>query len=48
MAEQLNAPEILRKIPVFDSLSDAALMEIINSPDNSIEEYAQKEVIIKE
>ncbi len=48
MAEQLNDPEILRKIPVFDSLSDAALMEIINSPDNSIEEYAQKEVIIKE
>lgn len=48
MAEQLNDPGFLRKIPIFDSLSDEALMGIIKSPDNSIEEYAQKEVIIKE
>ncbi len=48
MAEKLRDPEILRKIPIFNSLSDEELMEIINSPDNRIEEYGQKEIIVRE
>lgn len=42
------APELLRKVPLFASLSDAELNEIINSPDNGYEEYGMKQGIIRE
>jgi len=48
MTEQLNDPEILRHIPIFNSLSDSELTEILRSPENSIEEFEPKEVIIRE
>ncbi|MFT5351173.1 MAG: CRP-like cAMP-binding protein [Planctomycetota bacterium] len=48
MAGQLNDPAILRGIPIFQSLSDVELTEILNSPDNSIKEYAPKASIIRE
>ena len=48
MTEQLTDPGILRGIPIFDSLSDAELIEILKSPDNGIEEYEQKQAIIRE
>lgn len=40
--------EILRKIPVLSSFSDAELRQIIDAPDNTIEEYKAKEIIIRE
>ena len=39
---------LLRDIPIFSSLSDAELGVILNSEDNSIEEFGPKEVIIRE
>lgn len=39
---------ILRKIPVFDSLSDTELRRILQAPENRIEEHGMKETIIKE
>ncbi|MFQ5659524.1 MAG: cyclic nucleotide-binding domain-containing protein [Gammaproteobacteria bacterium] len=48
MAELLTDPGYLRKIPVFDSLTDDELMRIIQSPDNGIEEYDAKQMIIRE
>ena len=48
MTDQLNDPEILRHIPIFNSLSDNELTEILKSPDNGIEEFKAKEVIIRE
>lgn len=48
MTGQINDPAILRDIPIFSSLSDAALSEILNSPDNGIEEFAPKETVIRE
>jgi CRP/FNR family transcriptional regulator, cyclic AMP receptor protein len=48
MTEQLNDPEILRHIPIFNSLSDSELTEILRSPENGIEEFEAKEVIIRE
>jgi len=41
-------PDYLKKIPIFASLSDAELQEIINSPDNGYEEYDMKQGIIRE
>jgi CRP-like cAMP-binding protein len=41
-------PDYLRKIPIFSTLSDAELQEIINSPDNDYEEYGMKQAIIRE
>ena len=38
----------LNKIPLFSSLSEAELKEIINSPDNGYEEYDMKQGIIRE
>lgn len=38
----------LGKVPIFSSLSDAELKEIINSPDNGYEEYEMKQGIIRE
>jgi len=44
---QIN-PSYLSKIPIFASLSNAELQEIINSPDNGYEEYEMKQGIIRE
>jgi CRP-like cAMP-binding protein len=48
MTGQLNDPAILRDVPIFSSLSDAELTEILNSPDNGIEEFAPKQAILRE
>ena len=48
MTGQLTDPGILRDIPIFQSLSDAELTEILNSPDNGIEEFEPKQSILRE
>lgn len=48
MAEHLTDIGILRKIPIFSSLSDAELAQILKAPENGIIEFAPKETIIKE
>jgi CRP-like cAMP-binding protein len=48
MAEKPKDIGFLRKIPIFGALSDAELKAILDAPDNRIEEYAPKEVIIRE
>ena len=48
MAKELPDFELIRAIPIFSSLSDEELTEIINSPDNTIEEYQIKDLIIRE
>jgi CRP-like cAMP-binding protein len=47
MTESIT-PDHLKKIPIFASLSDAELSEIIKSPDNGYEEYGMKQGIIRE
>ncbi|OGT29436.1 MAG: hypothetical protein A2W28_06295 [Gammaproteobacteria bacterium RBG_16_51_14] len=41
-------PKILRKIPLFKSLSDKDLKQILQSPENGIKAYGAKETIIRE
>lgn len=41
-------PELLSKIPIFESLSHAELQGIIDSPDNDYEEFEMKQRIIRE
>ncbi len=41
-------PSYLSKIPIFASLSNDELQEIINSSDNGYEEYEMKQAIIRE
>lgn len=48
MADKPKDIGFLRKIPIFSALSDAELKAILDAPDNRIEEYAPKEVIIRE
>jgi len=48
LAEQLTDIGILRKVPIFNSLSDAELHQILRAPENGIEEFDMKETIIKE
>jgi len=48
MTEHLVNPELLRKIPIFKSLTDAELLQIINSPQNGIEEYESRQTIVRE
>jgi CRP/FNR family cyclic AMP-dependent transcriptional regulator len=48
MTEQLNDIEILRSVPLFNSLSDAEILTILQSPDNSIEVYDAKQGILRE
>lgn len=48
MAVKKIDPEFLRKIPIFSSMSNAELQGILTAPENGIEEYGQKEVIIRE
>ena len=40
--DKYNSKSIFVKIPIFASLSDAELQEIIKSPDNGYEEYAMR------
>lgn len=47
MAEIIT-PAYLKKVPIFASLTDAELKAIIDSPDNSYEEYGMKQGIIRE
>ena len=48
MTEQLIDTAILKKIPIFSSLSDPELQAILKAPENGIIEYGMKETIIKE
>jgi CRP-like cAMP-binding protein len=41
-------PQLLRQTPIFRSLSDFLLERILNAPENGIEEYAPKQLIIRE
>jgi CRP-like cAMP-binding protein len=38
----------LRKVPIFSSMSDAELHAIVNAPENGLEEYESKALIIRE
>jgi len=48
MTVSLDDPELLHSIPLFKSLSDDDLLDIINSPENGIEDYDQREIIVRE
>ena len=48
MTVSLNDPQLLRNIPLFNSLSDDDLANIINAPENGIKEYGQRELIVRE
>jgi CRP-like cAMP-binding protein len=48
MIEQQIDPAILRDIPIFQSLTDAELIQILRSEDNRIEEYDAKKNIVRE
>jgi CRP-like cAMP-binding protein len=48
LADQLIDIAMLRKIPVFNSLSDSELKQIMTAPENGIIEHGVKETIIKE
>ena len=40
--------ELLRGIPLFQSLTDKELVEILDAPENGIEEYGARDLIIEE
>ena len=48
MSEQVPDISLLKKIPIFSSLSDTELQKILDAKDNGIIEYGMKETIIKE
>lgn len=49
MTEQLTIDtSLLRKIPLFRSLSNQELVQILRAPENGIEEYGMKKTIVKE
>jgi len=48
MTTSLNDTTLLHNIPLFKSLSDNDLLNIINAPENSIEEYGTRETIVRE
>jgi CRP-like cAMP-binding protein len=48
MTAKPSDPEILRKIPIFKSLSDIELTQILQAPENEIVDYPQKQAIIRE
>ena len=48
MTASLNDPTLLHNIPLFKSLSDNDLLNIINAPENGIEEYGTRETIVRE
>ncbi|MGH8246241.1 MAG: cyclic nucleotide-binding domain-containing protein [Gammaproteobacteria bacterium] len=45
--KKINAA-FLRKIPIFSSMSDAELNGILKAPENRIEEFGPKQVIVRE
>jgi CRP-like cAMP-binding protein len=48
MTDSLNDPTLLHNIPLFKSLSDNDLLNIIHAPENDIEEYGTRETIVRE
>ena len=48
MSASLNDPTLLHNIPLFKSLSDNDLLNIINAPENGIEEYGTRDTIVRE
>ena len=48
MTDQVLDASLLRKIPLFSSLSDLELQQILKAPENGIEEYGAKKTIVKE
>lgn len=48
MADKPKDIGFLRKIPIFNSISDAELKAILAAPENVIQEYAPKQIIIRE
>ena len=48
MNDQSIDPGILRKIPIFSSLSERDILRILQAPENGIEEFGMKETIVKE
>ena len=48
MSDTFQDIAVLRSIPVFSVLTDAELQEILNSPDNGLEEFDAKDTIIRE
>jgi CRP-like cAMP-binding protein len=48
MTASLNDPTLLHNSPLFKSLSDNDLLNIINAPENGIEEYGTRETIVRE
>lgn len=47
MADQID-PKFLKSIPIFQSMSNEELAEILKAPENGIEEFGMKQVIIRE
>ena len=48
MTDSLNDTELLHSIPLFKSLNDDDLAIILNAPENGIEDYGQREIIVRE
>jgi len=48
MTTSLNDPQLLRSIPLFNSLSDDDLANIVDAPENGIEEFGSREIIVRE
>ena len=48
MTALLKDPTLLHNIPLFKSLSDNDLLNIINAPENGIEEYGTRDIIVRE
>ena len=48
MTDSLNDPALLRSIPLFKSLSDNDLVNIMNAAENSIEEYEPRGIVVRE
>ena len=48
MTVSLKVPTLLHNIPLFKSLSDNDLLNIINAPENGIEEYGTRDIIVRE
>ncbi len=42
------APALLSRIPVFESLDSDELEDIVNAPDNAVEKYTHREVVVGE
>lgn len=48
MTDSLNTQDLLRNIPLFKSLSDNDLVNIMNAPENGIEEYEPRDMVVRE